>query len=310
MRRKDEKDGALIDMPPISRSGMFGKSGEAILIESEAEIGWCAGGRWGGGEEMPDGGISLLEFGEERFAPSWKLAAFGGEGGEPHLPIETRLEGGDLRGCAVGRSCFVREKNGLPDFAVGTLLEGDFGSASGHDGEETVTRGEMPRGEGFWPTIGERRRQEMEGGKEGGDRERELEKGGGGSEVAPRNGRVRGGEMSGLKKAGPKVVGQERQSKGEGEQIKEGVIPSEGDEELQKNKTEGGEAAGGSGSENGEGEEEFDEESAEGGEAESEGRKLLAEPSGEIRDGLSLKMVGEGREVGPGGVAAEDFDSA
>ena len=45
---------------------------------------------------MPNFGRALLEFFEKRGEPSWELASLGGESGEPHLPVEAGLEGGDL----------------------------------------------------------------------------------------------------------------------------------------------------------------------------------------------------------------------
>ena len=42
---------------------------------------------------------------------------------------------------------FVGKQDGLPFETVGAAFEGEFGAASGHDGEETVAGGEMPWGE-------------------------------------------------------------------------------------------------------------------------------------------------------------------
>jgi len=39
-------------------------------------------------------------------------------------------------------------------------------------------------------------------------------------------------------------------------------------------------------------------------------RELVNEPSEGIGDGLGFEVVGHGREVGPGGVTAQDFDDA
>ena len=88
-----------------------------------------------------------MKFLEERSEPTWELAAFGGKGGEPHLPVETRLEGGDLGRESIGRASFIGKEDGLPIESVGTAFEGEFGAASGHDGEESVAGGEMPWGE-------------------------------------------------------------------------------------------------------------------------------------------------------------------
>ena len=57
-----------------------------VLVEAKAKI--IVSGRVGlGGEKIPDCGVALLEFFEERGEPTWKLTPFGGKGGEPHLPI-------------------------------------------------------------------------------------------------------------------------------------------------------------------------------------------------------------------------------
>ena len=117
-----------------------------VLVEAKAKI--IVSGRVGlGGEKIPDCGVALLEFFEEGREPTWELAAFGGKGGEPHLPVETRLEGGDLGRESIGRACFVGKLDGLPIESVGAAFEGEFGAASGHNGEESVAGGEMPWGE-------------------------------------------------------------------------------------------------------------------------------------------------------------------
>jgi len=57
-----------------------------ILVEPEAEV--IVFGRVGlGGEKIPDFGFALSEFFDEWRKPTWKLATFSGEGGEPHLPV-------------------------------------------------------------------------------------------------------------------------------------------------------------------------------------------------------------------------------
>jgi hypothetical protein len=125
-----------------------------ILVEPKAEI--IVFGRVGlGGEKIPDLGFALLEFFEERSEPTGELAPFGGKGGEPHLPVESGLERGDLGREAVGWACFVGKQDGLPIESVGTAFEGEFGAASGHDSEEAIAGSEMPRGEGSFP-LGEK----------------------------------------------------------------------------------------------------------------------------------------------------------
>jgi len=121
-----------------------------VLVEAEPEVGG-ARGVGGGEEEMPNFGRALLEFFEKRGEPAWELASLGGESGEPHLPVEAGLEGGDLGRKAIGGAGFVGEKDGIPAESVGTAFESDFGAASGHDGEESVTGGEVPGGERVLP---------------------------------------------------------------------------------------------------------------------------------------------------------------
>ena len=100
---------------------------------------------------MPNFRRALLEFLEKGGEPAWELASLGGESGEPHLPVEAGLEGGDLGREAIGGAGFVGEKDGIPAESVGTAFESDFGAASGHDGEESVPGGEVPGGERVLP---------------------------------------------------------------------------------------------------------------------------------------------------------------
>ena len=118
-----------------------------ILIEAKAEI--IVFGRVGlGREKIPDFRFASMEFFKEGSEPAGELAAFRGEGGKPHLPVETGLERGDLGREPIGWACFVFEYDGLPIESVGAAFEGEFGAASGHDSEEAVPRSEMPWGEG------------------------------------------------------------------------------------------------------------------------------------------------------------------
>ena len=121
-----------------------------ILVEAEAEI--IVLGRVGlGGKKIPDIRVALLEFLEERGEPTWELTPFGREGGEPHLPVESGLEGRDLWWESIGRTRFEGNQDGLPIESVGTAFESEFGATSGHDSEEAIAGGEMPRGEGSFP---------------------------------------------------------------------------------------------------------------------------------------------------------------
>jgi hypothetical protein len=111
-----------------------------VLVESKTEI--AVFGRVGlGGEKIPDIRVSFLEFFEERSEPTGELAPFGGKGGEPHLPVESGLERGDLGREPIGWACFVGKQDGLPLDSIGTALEGEFGASSGHDSKKTVRRG-------------------------------------------------------------------------------------------------------------------------------------------------------------------------
>ena len=77
-----------------------------ILVEPKAEV--IVFGRVGlGGEKIPDIRVSFLEFFEERSEPTGELAPFGGEGGEPHLPVESGLKGRYLWREKIGRARFV-----------------------------------------------------------------------------------------------------------------------------------------------------------------------------------------------------------
>jgi hypothetical protein len=104
-----------------------------------------------GGEKIPDIRVSFLEFFDEGRKPTLELAAFRGEGGEPHLPVESGLKGRDLWRETIGWTRFVGKQDGLPLDSIGTALEGEFGASSGHDSEEAIAGGEMPRGEGSFP---------------------------------------------------------------------------------------------------------------------------------------------------------------
>lgn len=159
-----------------------------------------------GGEKIPDCGVALLEFFEEGREPTWELAAFGGKGGEPHLPVETGLEGSDLGRESIGRARFVGKQDGLPIESVGAAFEGEFWAASGHNGEEAVAGGEMPWGERILPcglgVAGEK----LQSGKKDRDSEGQLEEGGERGEVTPRNGRPRKRNCFGLEPVGQVTV--------------------------------------------------------------------------------------------------------
>ena len=121
-----------------------------VLVEPKAEI--IVSGRVGlGGEKIPDFRRAFLKFLEKRSEPTWELTPFGGEGGKPHLPVESGLEGSDLGRESIGRAGFVGKQDGLPIESVGAAFEGEFWAASGHNGEESVARVKMPWGEGSFP---------------------------------------------------------------------------------------------------------------------------------------------------------------
>ena len=64
------------------------------------------------------------------------------------------------------------------------------------------------------------------------------------------------------------------------------------------------------GKEKGEREKEFDDKGENSGELEKRVRELVDEPGEGVGNGLSFEVVGHGGEVGPGGVAAEEFDDS
>ena len=138
--RQNKENGAWCDSPPVSCGRKFGGSGEVILIEAKAEI--IVFGRVGlGREKIPDFRFASMEFFKKGSEPTWELAPFGGKGGEPHLPVESGLERGDVGREAVGWACFVGKQDGLPIESVGTAFEGEFGASSGHDSKKAILRG-------------------------------------------------------------------------------------------------------------------------------------------------------------------------
>jgi len=140
-------------VPPVPGGGAFGGGSEAVLVEPDAEVGVGGEGGLAGSEKAGDDGGSGAEFFDEFGEPAGELAAFGREGGKPHLPVEPGLEGGDLGWNAVGRSGLVAEEERLPVGAVPAVFEDEFGAADGHDGEKAVAGGEVPRGENSFPRV-------------------------------------------------------------------------------------------------------------------------------------------------------------
>jgi hypothetical protein len=128
-----------------------------------------------GGEKIPDIRVALLEFFEEGSEPTWELAPFSGEGGEPHLPVESGLKGRDLGWEPIGRACFVGKQDRLPIESVGTAFEGEFGASSGHDSEEAIAGGEMPWGKRILPCGLGGAGEKLQSGKKDGDSEGQLE---------------------------------------------------------------------------------------------------------------------------------------
>ena len=252
-----------------------------------------------------------MKFLEKRSEPTWELTPFGGEGGKPHLPVESGLEGGDLGRETIWGTSFVGKLDGLPLDSVGTAFDCEFGAASGHNGEESVAGGEMPWGERILPCGLGGAGEKLQSGKKDRDSEGELEEGGEGGEVAPRNGRVGKRNRFGLEPRGKVAVVDEREAEADGEEIKKGVVPGEADQEHEGEEADGGgEADFGLGKEKGEREKEFDDKSENSGELEKRVWELVDEPRERVGNGLSFEVVGHGGEVGPGGVAAEEFDDS
>jgi hypothetical protein len=152
--RENKENGSGGDSPPVSCGGSFGQIGEVVLVESKTEI--VVFGKMGlGGEKIPDIRVSFLEFFKKRSEPTGELAPFGGKGGEPHLPVESGLERGDLGWETVWGAGLVFKYDRLPLDSVGTALEGEFGASSGHDSKKAVSRGQMPWGKSSFP-LGEK----------------------------------------------------------------------------------------------------------------------------------------------------------
>jgi len=312
LRGKDNQNGSGGDVPPVSGFGAFGEGGEAVLVHADAEVSGGGEGGLAGGEEVGDGGGTGAELFDEFGEPTGELAAFGGEGGKPHLPVEPWLEGGDLGRETVGRSGFVAKEDGLPFGAVGAVFEDEFRAADGHDGEEAVTGGKMPRGESFFQGTKEGKGHaggESGGGEEDGESNGKLDNGSNGAKEAPGNGCPGERDFLRGKEAGPVTVIDEGEGEGGGEEIEVGVVAGERDEGHQGQKRDAGDKAGaGVGDEDGERDEEFGNQGGESGEGLA--GDLVGEPGKGIGDRLGEKVVGHGGEVGPSGVAAEEFDEA
>jgi hypothetical protein len=137
----------------------------------------------------------------------------------------------------------------------------------------------MPWGERILPCGLGGAGEKLQSGKKDGDSERELEEGGEGGEVAPRNGRPRKRNCFGKKGGGKEAVIDKSETEGDGEEVKEGVVAGEGDEEHEGEEAEGGgEADFGLGKEKGKREKEFDHKGENSGEIEKRVRELVDEP--------------------------------
>ena len=109
----------------------------------------------------------------------------------------------------------------------------------------------------------------MESGKEDRNSERELEESGEGGEMSPWDGNQRKRDNFWAKGGRVVAVFDKSEAEGDGEEIKEGIVSCEGDEEHEGEESEGdGEAGFGLGDEKCQGEEEFDKQSEKGGEME------------------------------------------
>jgi hypothetical protein len=192
-----------------------------------------------GSEQAGDGRGAGAEFFDEFTKPAGELAAFGGEGGEPHLPVESGLKRGDLGWETVRGAGLVAEEEGLPVGAVGAVFEDEFGAADGHNGKEAVARGEMPRSKNSFPRTKDG--QSHAGGESGGGEENregdgELDGRGEGTEVAPRHGGPRQGNFFRAEEMGPVSVVDEGEREGGGKEVKVSVVAGEGDKEHEGEK--------------------------------------------------------------------------
>ena len=299
-------------MPPMAGFGAFGEGGETVLVHADAEVGGGGEDGLARGEEAGHGGGAGAELFDEFGEPAGELAAFGGEGGEPHLPIEPWLEGGDLGRETVRWARLIAEEERLPVSTVGTVFKNEFGAAYGHDGEEAVAGGEMPRSESFFQGTEQGQGHaggESGGGEENGERHGKLDEGGEGAEEAPRDGGP--GKRNGWegKEPGPVTIFDEGEGEGGGEEVEVSVIAGESNEghEAEEGDT-GDEADPGVGDEDGERDEDFRDQGGKGSERGT--GELVGEPRDGVGNGLGEKVVGHGGEVGPSGVAAEKFDEA
>jgi len=141
------------------------------------------------------------------------------------------------------------------------VFEDKFGAANGHDGEEAVAGGEMPRGKGSFHRTEERQGHaggESGGGEQDGKSDGELDDGEEGAEVPPGYGSPRQGNFFRAEEAGPISVVDEGEGETGGEEVEVGVVAGEGDEEHETKKSNAGDEAGpGVGDENGKGDDQF-----------------------------------------------------
>jgi len=153
LRRKDKEYRPWGDFPPLASGGVFGRVGEAIVVQADAKVGVGGKGGLAGDEKSGNSGRTDMELFDELGEPAGELAMLGGEGGEPQLPVETGLERGDLGRESVGWPGLVFEYDGLPLNSVGTPFEGEFRATDGHDRKEAVSGGKMPRSENSFPRV-------------------------------------------------------------------------------------------------------------------------------------------------------------
>jgi hypothetical protein len=270
-------------------------------------------------EEPEHPGLALEQPGEEAREPGALLAAR--EGGEPHLPVEPReVERCEARR-APERTGLVAEHVGPPGPPVVAPEQLDLVALGRHHGEEPVGARHV---EGCEPVL-ERR----EGGRAGqrdaeaiehreereGEEPARRRAEGGAPRARPRarrrRDRGRGGRAQpGGEQARQRPVVEERRAEDDGQRVEEAVVPGPGDQALESDQPGAGDEPRAAPGEDPERQHDLDGERRERRPAQAGRRELVGDPARPGRDRLRLEVMGERREVAPGGVAREELHRA